>query len=196
MRDVIDLIKEQNLKSMLDIGANLGSFSYVIKNYVPDLEIMMIEANPFCDGFLKRINIPYQIVCLSDSEREVNFFLEDKNFVGTGASYYLEKTQAYAGKNFTKMNTKKLDDVVSQTYDFIKIDTQGSELDIMKGGKKTIDAAKYVLIETSIIEYNENAPLKEEIVNYMSSIGFNLFKKIEDHYMENKLIQEDWIFSR
>lgn len=196
MQDLIDLIRKQNLKSMLDIGANLGSFAHVIKSYVPDLEIMMIEANPFCDGFLKKTGIPYQIVCLSDSEKEVNFFLEDKNFVGTGASYYLERTQAYASKNFTKMNTKMLDDVVSQTYDLIKMDTQGSELDIIKGGKKTIDAAKYVLIETSIIEYNENAPLKEEIFNYMANIGFKPFKKIEDHFMDDKLIQEDWIFSR
>lgn len=196
MEDVINLIKEQNLRSMLDIGANLGTYSFAIKNYVPELEIFMIEANPFCDGFLKKTGIPYEIVCLSDSEKEVEFYIQDGNFVGTGASYYLEKTDAFANKNFTKMNTKMLDDVVTQTYDLIKMDTQGSELDIMRGGKKTIDAAKYVLLETSLIEYNENAPLKEDIFNYMSNVGLKPYKKVEDHYMNGTLIQEDWIFSR
>jgi hypothetical protein len=94
------------------------------------------------------------------------------------------------------MMTKRLDDVVKPSYDFIKLDTQGSELDIMKGGQKTLDNAKYILIETSVVEYNENAPLKEEIFNYLSSIGFKPLEMVEDHYMNDKLIQEDWIFSR
>jgi FkbM family methyltransferase len=196
MQDVINLINEQNLKSMLDIGANRGTYSHMIKSYLPDLDILMIEANPFCDGFLKKTGIPYEIVCLSDSEKEVDFFIEDSNFTGTGASYYLEKTEAYAKKNFTKMTTKILDNVVKQPYDLVKLDTQGSELDIMRGGKKTIAAAKYVLIETSIIEYNENAPLKEDIFNYMVSIGFNPHKMVEEHFMNGILIQEDWIFTR
>lgn len=196
MNEVMKLIADESLQSFLDIGANMGAFSYVLKRTFPDLDILMIEANPFCDGFLKKIGIPYEIVCLSDTEKEVQFYLQDNNFVGTGASYYVEKTEWYANRNFTRMQTKMLDDVVSKTYDFIKLDTQGSELDIMKGGKKTIDAAKYVLLETSLIEYNENAPLKKDIFEYMASIDFKPYKMTEEHFMNGNLIQEDWIFSR
>lgn len=196
MEKVIQLVSRNNITSILDIGANQGMFSSVMKRMFPDINIFMIEANPFCDNFLKRVGIPYEIVCLSDTEKEVQFYFEDNNFVGTGASYYLEKTQWYSKKNFTKMLTKRLDDVVSPVYEFIKLDTQGSELDIMKGGEKTIAAAKYILLETSVVEYNENAPLKEQIFDYMKSIDFKPLELIENHYMENKLIQEDWIFTR
>lgn len=196
MEKVIQLVSRNNITSILDIGANQGMFSSVMKRMFPDINIFMIEANPFCDNFLKRVGIPYEIVCLSDTEKEVQFYFEDNNFVGTGASYYLEKTQWYSKKNFTKMMTKRLDDVVSPIYEFIKLDTQGSELDIMKGGEKTIAAAKYILLETSVVEYNENAPLKEQIFDYMKSIDFKPLELIENHYMENKLIQEDWIFTR
>lgn len=196
MQKVIEFVQQKQIKSLLDIGANQGMFSMVMRNTFPDMDIFMLEANPFCDTFLKRTGIPYEIACLSDTEKEVNFYMEDTNFVGTGASYYLEKTQWYSRKNFTKMQTKRLDDVVSKSYEFIKLDTQGSELDIMKGGTKTINDAKYVLIETSIIEYNENAPLKKEIFNYMLSIGFKPLEMVEEHYMNNKIIQEDWIFVR
>ena len=196
MEKVIQLVSRNKITSILDIGANQGMFSSVMKRMFPDIDIFMIEANPFCDNFLKRVGIPYEIVCLSDTEKEVQFYFEDNNFVGTGASYYLEKTQWYSKKNFTKMMTKRLDDVVSPVYEFIKLDTQGSELDIMKGGEKTIAAAKYILRETSVVEYNENAPLKEQIFDYMKSIDFKPLELIENHYMENKLIQEDWIFTR
>lgn len=196
MNEVIELITKNNLQSFLDIGANMGAFSFNLKRTFPELDILMLEANPFCDGFLKKIEIPYKIVCLSDTEKEVDFYLQDNNFVGTGASYYIEKTEWFANRNFTKMQTKMLDDIVSKTYDFIKLDTQGSELDIMKGGKKTIDAAKYILLETSLIEYNENAPMKKEIFNYMANIGFKPYKMVEEHFMNGNIIQEDWIFSR
>lgn len=196
MQKVIQLAYEGKIKSILDIGANQGHFSSLLKNNFPALDIFMIEANPFCDNFLKRTGIPYEIACLSDTEREVDFYLEDNNFVGTGASYYLERTQWYSKKNFTKMKTKRLDDIVSKSYDLIKLDTQGSELDIMRGGVKTVDVAKYILIETSLIEYNENAPLKKEIFNYMLSIGFKPLEMIEEHFMDNKIIQEDWIFEK
>lgn len=196
MQKVIQFVSQNNIKSILDIGANQGMFGSVMRRMFPDMEIFMIEANPFCDNFLKRTGIPYEMVCLSNEEKEVKFYFEDNNFVGTGASYYLEKTEWYSKKNFTKMMTKRLDDVVKPSYDFIKLDTQGSELDIMKGGQKTLDNAKYILIETSVVEYNENAPLKEEIFNYLSSIGFKPLEMVEDHYMNDKLIQEDWIFSR
>ncbi len=194
MKKVIQLIEEGKIKSVLDIGANQGHFSIMIKNSFPDVDIFMIEANPFCDNFLKRTDIPYEMVCLSDIEKEVSFYFEDKNFIGTGASYYLEKTKHYSLKNFTNLTTKKLDDVVNKQFDLIKLDTQGSELDIMKGGAKTVNGSKYILIETSLIEYNENAPLKEEVFNYMDSIGFKPLELVEEHYMQNEIIQEDWIF--
>lgn len=189
-------------KTFLDIGANIGMFSRAVKNAFPNMEILMIEANPFCDSALSTADIPYEIVCLSDVEKQVKFYFEDNNFRGTGASYYLEKTEHYSKKNFNLMDTKLLDDVIlgkygeQKQFDFIKMDTQGSELDILKGGQKTAAQAKYILIETSIVEYNENAPLKNEVFDYMSSIGFKPEALLENHYHKGELIQEDWIFTR
>lgn len=188
--------------TLLDIGANVGSFSQGLKHAFPNIEVFMLEANPFCDAALSRTGIPYDIVCLSDTEKEVKFYFQQSNFVGTGASYYIEKTEWYNKDNFTLLQTKLLDDVILAKYgehkqfDFIKMDTQGSELDILRGGKKTAAQAKYILIETSIIEYNENAPLKNEVIDYMSSIGFKPEYMLEQHYHEGALIQEDWIFTR
>ena len=196
MQKVIDLINEGQIKSVLDIGANKGMFSQFLMANFPHLNVFMIEANLFCDAHLKRTGIPYEIVCLSDTEKEVEFFVEDVNFTGTGASYYLEKTDAYSKRNFTRMMTKRMDDVVKTPYDLLKLDTQGSELDILKGGPNTVANAKFVLIETSLIEYNEKAPLKEEVFAYMQSIGFKPMEIVELHYMNDAVIQEDWIFTR
>lgn len=201
MNKIFDIINN-DVNSFLDVGANVGSFAMMIRNNFPKLDMFLLEANPFCDGSLNRTGIPYEIVCLSDIEREVKFFFEDNNFQGTGASYYLEKTIHYSKQNFTLMQTKLLDDVILEKYgnhkqfDFIKMDTQGSELDILRGGEKTAAKAKYILIETSIVEYNEKAPLQDEVFKYMDFIGFKPTELVESHIDNGTLVQEDWIFTR
>ena len=196
-----DFFKERNVKSILDIGANVGNFSMMMRHILPDVYLYMIEANPFCDGILKKTQIPYSIVCLSDVEKDVQFYFQDGNMIGTGSSYYLENTNYFSMKNYSWVTTQTLDSVLERdcpdtVFDFIKMDTQGSELDIMRGGQKTISNAKYVLLEISLIPYNIGAPLKEEVMEYMKSISFVPIEKIDESYMDGKLIQEDWIFER
>ena len=196
-----DFFKERNVKSILDIGANVGNFSMMMRHILPDVYLYMIEANPFCDGILKKTQIPYSIVCLSNEEKDVQFYFQDGNMIGTGSSYYLENTNYFSMKNYSWITTQTLDSVLERdcpdtVFDFVKMDTQGSELDIMKGGQKTISNAKYVLLEISLIHYNIGAPLKEEVMEYMKSISFVPIEKIDESYMDGKLIQEDWIFER
>ena len=196
-----DFFKERNVKSILDIGANVGNFSMMMRHILPDVYLYMIEANPFCDGILKKTRIPYSIVCLSNEEKDVQFYFQDDNMISTGSSYYLENTNYFSMKNYSWVTTQTLDSVLERdcpdtVFDFVKMDTQGSELDIMKGGQKTISNAKYVLLEISLIPYNIGAPLKEEVMEYMKSIGFVPIQKIDESYMDGKLIQEDWIFER
>lgn len=200
MDRLLSIVKDS--KSFLDIGANVGSFSRFMRDWFSEMDILMIEANPFCDHPLKQSGIPYEIVCLSDTEKEVKFYFQDQDMQGTGASYYIEKTEHYSLKKHAVMQTKLLDDVIrsrygeDKTFDFIKLDTQGSELDILRGGKKVASGAKNILIETSLVEYNENAPLKAEVMEYMESIGFKPLELIETHYSGGFLVQEDWMFTR
>jgi FkbM family methyltransferase len=168
-----------------------------MRQMFPNMEILMLEANPFCDFALKNTGIPYEMVCLSNEEKEVKFYFEDSNFMGTGASYYIEKTPHYSKQQHVVLQTKLLDDVVGdRSFDFIKMDTQGSELDILRGGQKTAQKAKYILLELSLVEYNEKAPLKDEVIAYMDSIGFKPTELIDTHYHEGVLIQEDWMFTK
>ena len=54
---------------------------------------------------------------------------------------------------------------VTHLPDFIKIDTQGSELDILKGGEKTISNCSLIYLECPIIEYNLGSPNLNDYIN-------------------------------
>jgi FkbM family methyltransferase len=197
MNKIIDFLKENKVQSLLDIGANVGNFSKLVKHTIPDMNILMLEANPYCDHALHQSRIPYEIACLSDEIKTVDLYLNPKNYMCTGTSYYKEVTVHYDNADWVKTETKLLDDVVrDRTYEYIKMDTQGSELDILRGGTKTVEKAKYIQLEISVQKYNEGAPLKDEVLEYMKSIGFSPNILVENHYHEGQLIQEDWIFTR
>lgn len=60
--------------------------------------------------------------------------------------------------------------------DFLKIDTQGSELDILKGAATTLE--KYnplVLTETWCAEIYKGAPMSHDVIKFMYDLGYEIF---------------------
>lgn len=60
--------------------------------------------------------------------------------------------------------------------DFIKIDTQGAELEILKGAESLlINYSPMVTCELWCAEVYKNAPLMHEVIEYMTSLGYQIF---------------------
>lgn len=189
-----------DIKSVLDIGAHFGMFTQEMYNIFPDAEYHMIEANIECEEKLKDISFAkYHIELLSDSEKEVTYYMNKNDLTSTGNSYYKEISNHFSDENLQTVvkKTKTLDGMFyEKTFDFIKLDTQGSELDIIRGGKNLIDKTKCVLIECSVIPYNKDAPLLDDILNYMEDIGFGVHTIVSEHIIDNQCVQQDILFQR
>ena len=169
-------------KSILDIGANVGEFGKFCKNLFPTSNILMIEGNDNCESDLKMTGLNYKICLLGDTKRKVQFHLNPENNKCTGSSYYKEVTHHYNQSVIVEKELQLLDEVNQNSFDLIKIDTQGSELDIIKGGLETIKKAKYVILEAPVKEYNIGSPKLDEIITFMQSIGFKEYEEIEKHH--------------
>jgi len=146
----------------------------------------MVEANPNCEPYLRLLSKPYEIVALSNKTGFADLYIEKVNPVGTGASLYKENTEWYGENKYEikTVPTKTLDSCNyfnGESIDFIKIDVQGSELDILQGGEQTIKNTKHVLIECSLFEYNQGAPLISSIVDKMIEYGFFMVDIVEYH---------------
>ncbi len=187
-------------RHILDIGASNGYFSDMCRDiwgiYV---DMTLIEANPSLEQTLKNKGYEYIISLLgNETKPSVDFFRTKSDSNSTGCSIYKELSPFFNDQNVDtiQLPMNRLDDITINTFDFIKMDTQGSELDIIKGGEKTIDKCKYLLIEVSLIPLNKDAPLKSDIVNHLQSIGFKQIDVLYSHYNEGTLIQEDLLFSK
>jgi len=176
-------------QSYLDVGACKGHAIPFILEQLPTLKkVEMIEANqlhrPDLEIISKQYNIPFHIEVLSDEIKEVTFYLDGlgAESTGPGNSYYLEDTHHYIDTPSEIRITNTLDNIYddSYTFDLIKMDTQGSELDIIKGGKNLIQRTKGIILEENEFRYNFGAALHSEIKEYMDSIGFEFVGLLDD----------------
>ncbi len=193
------LNKHVKPKRALDVGANIGDFTKGLLAYNPDCQVVMIEANPHCEPYLKQIGQPYDMVALSDKVGIAKLYIENSNLLGTGSSLYKENTIWYEdGKCYEHtIPTKMLDNCNyfnKAPIDLIKLDVQGSELDIIKGGENTIKNTSFVLTEVSLVPYNHGAPLMDDVVNKITEIGFCIVDIIEYHKSNNIIFQLDLLF--
>jgi FkbM family methyltransferase len=191
-----------NPNAILDIGAHSGQFHSWSKRVWPDVGVFMIEANPLHESALDRLVMmngdKYLIAALGDKEREVTFYTRSDKPHTEGNSYYKEFNYWDIPQlvHESKVTLRMLDDIFEDdaVFDIIKLDTQGSEIDVLKGGKDLVSRAKVVILEVSFIEHNIGAPTTEETIEYMSSIGFEKKMSIGEHYDGEDLVQQDFVF--
>ena len=189
-----------NITSVLDIGAHVGHFTLSMHDIFPDASYHMIEANRNCEEKLKSIEFAsYDIALLSDFEKDICYYMNRNDLTSTGNSYYRELTEHFNDENAIEIiiKSKTLDGLFPNTkFDLIKLDTQGSEIDILKGGSELLKFSKYVLMECAIIEYNKNSPKIDDVIEFMSDIGFINSTQIYNHLTKNMVIQQDILFTR
>ena len=179
-----------------DIGAFRGEWSYFLNNTsLKDRKFFLIEANEENEEYLKKLNFKYFIEVLSDKEKNVEFFSK----VSTGDSYYIEQTSVYKNDSKSKLKkTNTMDNIIKSNNlplpNLIKIDTQGSELDILRGAKDSITDCSLIYLECPIIEYNLKSPNLNNYIEHLNSIDFIPYDICETHKIDNILIQIDILF--
>lgn len=124
--------------------------------------------------------------CLSDvSGRKGDFHIASNG--GQSSSYFPpdKHLEYYPNVKFNdkrKMITKTLDEVINSLasgldvnqLDYISLDTQGSELDILKGGKIALSNAKFVYSEVSFPGLYQGSPDLYDMIDFMREHGFDI----------------------
>lgn len=179
-----------------DIGACRGDWTRQIKCVLPDAEFVMFEANPAYRDHLAQSGLgQVAIGVLSNPGRASVAFYNGTN---TGDSYYRENTSVYENQASIDLPCITLDELMDQQMlpppDFIKLDTQGSELDILAGAPFALHEATLVLIEVSFVEYNQGAAGIGDYLACMKANDFLPLALTQLHYHDNVMVQGDVLF--
>jgi FkbM family methyltransferase len=190
-------------RTMLDIGAHIGSFTRDFLGVYPSCVPTLIEPNPFCLADLAKLGFEQHGVAASNEAGFAEMFLSREWLQSTGASIYRENTAHFRDEVVLKQRVEKvrLDDLFAgRKFDFVKIDTQGSELDVILGGSEILRQADYILVEVSLVEYNIGGAAAEAVFAKLAELGFHCTDVTEFHRLagvhNGNLLQIDVLFER
>ena len=151
----VELVKEHDI--VFDAGANIGIFSILAAVKNPHATIYAFEPTPETYAALKENTKHYPNIktfncALGESEGEANLivdvipesnYLEDRNLGGG----ILRRTHHFFRRIFSGVSViMKTIDGMGTRVDFLKMDTEGYEANILKGAAETIKKYKPTIV--------------------------------------------------
>lgn len=177
---------------VFDIGAYEGAFIDSCRRFFPRAAYWAFEPNRAKLELLRGKADKVFDHVLAASGGEVTYW-EATIPIQTGNSVYRENTNI--GFQATTRVAATADSLAAgQVPSLVKLDTQGSELEILKGGLDTLCRAEFLIVETSIRRYNKGAPLFAEVHDFLRARGFVLMDVWDSLRMSGILIQCDTVF--
>lgn len=199
MRHGLVEIRERgfNPGSIIDIGAYHGDWTRMAREIWPDARILMLEANhqkrAILEATAHETGAGLEFGLLGpEAGVEMPFFVME-----SGSSVLEENSKL--DRKVEALKTATLDGLAPEGgADLIKIDTQGFELEVLKGGPSTTAAAQAILLEVSLLQINKGAPLIAEVLGFMDALGFVSYEILEIHRrpLDRAMNQIDVLFVR
>lgn len=179
-------------RTILDIGGYKGHWTRAVRAMFPDASFAVVEPNDHPE--LHTLGVPVYRELLASEAKDVPWYSN----LTTGDSMYKERTRHYTTVVPTTRTTKTLDTLFpTQQFDFVKIDCQGAELDILKGGERLLQNTEVLLLECAFAgQYNQGAPRFVDYIRTLDSMGFSPLDITELHRANGVLCQIDLICLR
>lgn len=203
------VLRKRGIKTVIDIGANIGLFSKEMRGMFPAATIYAFE--PLADCFAKlqkNMAGDQRFVArqLALGETSGSAIIQHSSFAPSSSLLPMSELHKKIYPKSSKHTEEtivmaRLDDAlkdqVLESPVFIKMDVQGFEDKVIAGGHETIAKADIVQIETSFVALYEGQPLFGDILDQMRALGFAYQGEAARHYDQHgKLIYQDSIFER
>lgn len=159
----------KNKRRFIDIGVNIGTYSYYFSdkfNHIDGFEPILEITNRLKD--LNKNNITIHPVALSDTSGELILNIPKVNGQLEPALASIERR--HAENEQRKITVCRLDDYNFSEVDFIKIDVEGHELNVIQGAQKTISKNKPILL-IEIEQRHLTFPM-HDVFNAIINLGY------------------------
>ncbi len=166
-------------KVIVDVGANRGLWSTKTIKYFPDATYYLYEPQEELLPELQKLQrissqVTINIMGVGAVKGHMDFSLNPRD---DSSTFRLSAAEA-AARGF-KQRTLPVVTLDEEYFDkgiypsIVKIDAEGWDIDVINGGKKTIQTADIVFVESAILNKNVNNTLLR-IVAMMDDMGFKL----------------------
>jgi FkbM family methyltransferase len=182
-KPLLYFLLKHKIQTVFDVGANIGQFSTLVREVLPEAGIYAFEPVKECYeqlilGFSndKEYHPYHMALGASKSESVIhkNEYLPSSSILQTTLSH----TKFFPHTEHTTDETvqiERLDDlhIDIKRNALLKMDVQGYEMEVLKGATRTLKNIDVVITEVSYTELYKGQPLFDDIYRYMVSQNFH-----------------------
>lgn len=167
------------IKGIIHVGmwdfVEYGCYTKLVGN-----KVVGVEANPdVYKTMAKPVADQWGFKCFNEFTSDKDGDVRNFYFAGEGSSLY-QGQPAWNKHTSIKVQTKTLATVLDENnidpaeYDFLNIDAEGSELDILKGYERYLNHVNVIDLETSYDDRHLSGASHDKIASWLSERGFEL----------------------
>ena len=204
--ELLELLQSAPPGVIYDIGANVGTWTCLAKSLFPSARVEAFEpltqhAAAFRQWTAAWPNdIRLHNCALGPEERTATMNVMDFSDASSLLPVSAEGAREFkiSQSAATTVSVVPLDVLIARerlpSPDLLKLDVQGYELAVLRGGTKCLRTTRAVLCEVSFREFYTGQPLFAEVVAFMEVHGFTLHALGEGTALGAPLVQSDALF--
>ena len=197
-------------RTVIDLGANVGQFAVAAANLFKGVKIFSVEPDPRTADVLKQNLMSIKqatvfVVAVGDSVGEAEFYVNKDAQVSSmlklgsdrmrdfPRSTVVEKITVPVTTLDTLFQGRKLEKPI-----LVKIDVQGFEDRVIRGGKDFLKLTEWVLMEVSFADLYEGEHNFKSLLELMDEHGFRFLRPLNYHTspLTGQIIEMDALFWR
>lgn len=208
---LIALFKQLDINCVLDVGANMGQYASNLRRYGYDGLIISFEPIRECYEYLKVQENDHWIIhqyALGSEEKTQDINIAHK----TVFTSFLKQNE-YSTQHFNQpartirtemVQIKRLDDNFSEIIRidnpriFLKLDTQGFDLEVLKGSTQSLRHIAGIQSEISCKAIYDNMPGHIESLKFIDELGYEItdIYPLAHDKQDMSLLEFDCIFKK
>ena len=185
---------------IFDVGAYRGDFANLCLKYFPNAKVACFEV---LEHRVEQLNLlasknskirVFPTLLGAVAQEQVKF-----NQAETASSVLVEQIpQNFPVKSYPMATVDQIvnDHFAGKSPDFLKLDVQGYELEVLKGAEKSLQGIQVILAEVNLIDIHQNVGLLAELVQWLNLRDWVAYDICELHRrpLDQALWQADFIF--
>jgi FkbM family methyltransferase len=198
-------LADQRMNVVLDVGANEGQFATKLRRlgFTGFIASFEPDPRPYSRLVQRHGRDPawrgYQIA-LGDADTETAFHLAKDSVL----SSFLSPTDPENVSSTIRVPVRRLDGIVAEVLESIptprvllKTDTQGFDLNVLRGASGCIDLITGILAELSVLPIYEQSPPFHEAIRAYQDTGFDLVDlSLVTRSVDGRVLELDGLFVR
>jgi len=197
-------------KTVIDVGANVGQFAVAASRLFDGAHIFSIEPDPTTAEVLREntkgeSGIVISVVALGESVGEAKFFVNRDSQVSSLLQLGDDRVRAFPESTVERELNVQLSTLDALFGDrglekpiLVKIDVQGFEDRVIRGGQKFLSQVDWILIEVSFAELYQGELDFQGILRLLKENGFEFLRPMNFHTspLTGEIIEMDALFRR